>query len=95
MSGKFATRPHNIICGTITTQVDNNNDWRNSLLEYLTHGYSNGSHIIYKKMAWHSKEIFIEEGSLERILSNEVIKICLVMHEVNEYLQKLLVTKLG
>jgi hypothetical protein len=46
-------------------------------------------------ITWQSREYFIEEGKLKRILSNGDIKICIAGHEVNEYLQELHVTDSG
>ena len=93
----FQNKPRNIICGTITAQ-STNKDWRRSLIEYLTYGYLKRPHILRrqnKRMARQSREYFIEEGKLKRILSNGDIRICIAGREVNEYLKELHVMKSG
>ena len=68
------------------------------MIEYLTYEYLKGPHISkgqQKKIARQSREYFIEEGKLKRILSNGEIKICIAGHEVNKYLQELHVTDSG
>ena len=68
------------------------------MIEYLTYGYLKGPHISkgqQKKIARQSREYFIEEGKLKKILSNGEIKICIAGHEVNKYLQELHVMDSG
>src|ERR1700738_1335471 len=95
---QFQNKPRNIVCGNITAQSHDNKDWRRLLIEYLTYGYLKGPHISknqYKKVTRQSREYFIEEGKLKRILSNGDVKICIAGREINEYLQGLHVTESG
>ena len=96
--GQYHQKPKNIICGSISAQNFDHNDWRNPLIEYLTHRYSQESFITeeqHKRMARQSQNYFIEEGNLKNILSKENIKICIGETEVNEYLQELHITETG
>lgn len=92
---QFQDQPCKIICGIITTQTTANKAWRNSLIEYLTYGYLKGPRISkgqHKKMAWQSREHFIEQRKLKKIGD---MKICIAGHKVKKYLHELHVIESG
>lgn len=62
----FQYVPRNIICGAITTHSSQDHDWRNSLVEYLTHG-SNILKRQQKSIAQHSKEARKDICQMERL----------------------------